>query len=529
MYCSGFQVQLPSIKFVRTQPSPLNGDDSDITAIKVYKDNGDGVLNRDPQTGYVSADVEKFLGSAQFGKGSDPASIATVLLNDPDYNRGYALITTTPTIYWVVADISPSAKFTHPQIYNKNEVFGINIAVPANFSLAPKEAGHWVSTATSQGLPAFPINSVVSAITPTVDTLIVEGEGILPPGVYQNQKNVGVLRLNFRANKNTVTIKKIRVDMEGTAVDGDIALIKVWKDLNNNGLFDLEDTTRTTAGEYPGLISFGTERFSDKKVEIELKEPQVIDDRAGGVNLFISFDIAEFAQLMKKFSAVVTDESYITVEVPDNVLFNIKPIKSADATIYEAPSKVIARVYNYAKDIANLGGIYQAEKNVPVLRMKIRTDVAQAVWSRIRLEKTGSSADPLLPYGKNSDVAYVKIYKDANFNDQLDAADTLISEVETELMQEITEDTKPPFLMVIKSSVSAIGSFPQNQPQLWIKIDDEVFEYTYITTTTFGSTTYPALYITKRAHVGTNVQYHQVGSKVRKCDMFYLNDDLNRQ
>ena len=529
MYCSGFQVQLPSIKFVRTQPSPLNGDDADISAIKVYKDNGDGILNRDPQTGYVSPDVEKFLGSAQFGKGSDPSGIATVLLNDPDYNRGYALITTTPTIYWVVADISPSAKFTHPQIYNKNEVFGVNIGAPTNLSLAPREAGHWVSTATSQGTPAFPINSVVSAITPTVDTLLVEGEGILPPGVYQNQKNVGVLRLNFRANKNTVTIKKIRIDMEGTAVDGDIALVKIWKDLNNNGLFDLEDTTRTATGEYPGLISFGTERFSDKKVEIELREPQVIDDRAGGINLFVSFDIAEFAQLLKRFSAVVADESYITVEVPDNVSFNIKPIKSADATIYEAQSKVIARVYNYAKDISALGGTYQAEKDVPILRAKLKTDVAQAVWTRIRLEKTGSSADPNYPYGRNLDVGFIKIYKDANFNNQLDASDVLISEIETELVSEIPNNVSAPFLMVIKSSVSAIGSFPQNQPQLWVKVDNEIFEYTYITTTTVGGVIYPALYITKRAHLGTTASYHPAGSRVKKCDMFYLNDDLNRQ
>ncbi len=529
MYCSGFQVQLPSIKFIRTQPSPLNGDDTDITAIKVWKDNGDGILNRDPETGYVSPDVEILLGQGKFGISPDPAAAATVLLNDPEYNRGYAVITTTPTIYWVTVDVSPSAKFTHPQIYNLNEVFGINIPLPTNFNLAPKEAGHWVSTATSLGTPAFPIQTPINVIVPTVDTLIVEGEGILPPGVYQNQKNVGVLRLNFRANKNSVTIKRIKVKMDGTAVDGDIALVKVWKDMNNNGIFDIEDTTRTAKGEYPGLVSFGTDRLSDKVVDIELKIPQVIDDSPTGTNLFITFDVAEFARLFAKFSVSVEDEDSITVEVPDNVRFNIKPISSAETTIYEAPSQVIARVYDYAKDIANQGGTYQAEKNVPVLRMKMRTDVSQAYWTRIRLEKTGSSTDPSLPYGKNTDVAYIKIYKDVNFNEQLDSADTLLNEIQTELMMEISSTTNTPFLMVIKSSISPVGVFPQNQPQLWVKVNDEIFEYTKLTTATINGIEYPALYITRRAHLGSYAAYHSSGSIVRKCDMYYLNDDLNRQ
>ncbi|MEN3013788.1 MAG: hypothetical protein ABDH23_04130 [Endomicrobiia bacterium] len=529
MYCSGFQVQLPSIKFTRTQPSPLNGDDADISYIKVWKDNGDGELNRDPNTGFISPDVEVFLGQAKFGVPPDPASAATVMLNDPLYNRGYALITTTPTIFWVTADISASAKFTHPQISNLNEVFGVAIPLPTNINLAPKEAGHWVSTATSLGNPAFPIVSPVSVIVPTLDTLIVEAEGILPPGVYQNQKNVGVLRLNFKSNKNSVTVKRIKLDMLGTAVDGDIALVKIWKDLNNNGIFDLEDTTRTATGEYPGLLSFGTDRFSDKTVNIELKTPLVIDDSPLGTNIFISFDIAEFARLFAKFSASVEDETYITVEVPDDVSFVVKPIRTAETTIYEAPSEVILRVYDVAKDIANLGGTYQAEKNVPVLRIKMRTDVAQAIWERIRLEKTGSSADPALPYGKNADVGYIKIYKDANFNEQLDSADTLISEIYSELVVEISSDTRPPFFMVIKSSTTPLGSFPENHPQLWVKVNDEIFEYTKIATVAVNGIEYPALYITKRAHLGSYASYHSSGSIVRKCDMYYLNDDLNRQ
>ncbi|MCS7151963.1 MAG: hypothetical protein NZ928_06225 [Endomicrobia bacterium] len=529
MYCSGFQVQLPTIKFTRVQPSPLNGDDADITAIKVWKDNGDGILNRDPQTGYVSPDVEIFMGQGKFGRGIDPAGFATISLNDPTYNKGYALITTTPTIYWVTADISPAAKFTHPQIANLNEVFGLRITLPSDFRLAPEEAGHWVSTATTSGTPAFPINSPVHAIVPTVDTLIVQGEGILPPGVYQNQQNVGVLRLNFKSNKNSVAIKRIKVSMVGTAVDGDISLVKIWRDRNNNAVFDIEDTTRTATGEYPGLLSFGTDRLSDKTVDIELKTPLVVDDSPGGVNVFVSFDIAEFARLFSKFYVSIPEENYITVEVPDNISFVVKPVQSGETTIYEAASQVIARVYNYAKDIAGLGGTFQAEHNVPVLRIKMRTDVAQSRWTRIRLEKIGSSADPAYPYGRNFDVEYVKIFKDANFNDQLDAMDTLINEIQSELVLSISSTTSTPFLMVIKSSVSPTGSFPVNQPQLWVKVNDEVFEYTHLTTVTISGVTYPALYVTKRAHVGTHAAYHPAGSTVRKCDMFYLNDDLNRQ
>ncbi|MEM4368664.1 MAG: fibronectin type III domain-containing protein, partial [Candidatus Anstonellales archaeon] len=161
--------------------------------------------------------------------------------------------------------------------------------------------------------------------------------------------------------------------------------------------------------------------------------------------------------------------------------------------------------------------------------IKMRTNVSQAVWQRIRLEKIGSSSDPNLPYGKNTDVGYIKIYKDANFNEQLDAADILISEIASQLVVEVSSNAKPPFLMVISSTYNSIGVFPENQPQLWVKVNDEIFEYTKITTTTIDGIEYPALYITKRAHLGSYVQYHSTGSIVRKCDMFYLNDDLNRQ
>ena len=82
-------------------------------------------------------------------------------------------------------------------------------------------------------------------------------------------------------------------------------------------------------------------------------------------------------------------------------------------------------VKDSAAALSQAGGTYQASTNVEILRFTLTTNLSQAYWTGLRLERTGTSAEPTAPFGHNTDVKAVKIYRDVNFNDQLDAGDDL--------------------------------------------------------------------------------------------------------
>src|SRR6185503_17418149 len=95
-------------------------------------------------------------------------------------------------------------------------------------------------------------------------------------GVNQAQKDIPIARINMKTNANTVVWQKLRVDLtsDNGAVSGDVALIKLFEDVGNDGLFDFHETSKTAEGSYVHLLSQGTEVFTDGVTELNLI-PQV--------------------------------------------------------------------------------------------------------------------------------------------------------------------------------------------------------------------------------------------------------------
>ncbi|MCB4757669.1 MAG: hypothetical protein LHV69_11680, partial [Elusimicrobia bacterium] len=422
--CNGFNVRWFYLKLNRfLPPGSVRGSDQDVKRIRIWRDNGNGLLDRDPATGQIPPGTEIQIGEKALGTGTDAGGSALIALNDPTVgNPGFALITAVPTTYWITVDVDPTALY--------DDLLGLRIQSKSSViigALTPNDGIHSVADG------GMPIDSAVFLIRPTIDILKIFVEDMAPPQIAQAALNVPMARINLKTNTNTAVWSKLRVDLtsDNGAVSGDISLLRIIRDVNNDGLFTTAETSKTADGVYVNLLSQGTEVFNDKVAELILT-PQVISAESinnAGQNYFLTYDINPFAQVGVNVGARVGATSYFTIGYPDLVTFlsQTPPIDTSRTNILEAVDKVTLSVDDIARTLANLGGTYQAARNVPVLRFTLTTDVSQAQWTSIRVERLGASADPAYPYGHNADVKLVKVWRDANFNDQLDSSDELLS------------------------------------------------------------------------------------------------------
>jgi len=78
LWSSEFEVQLSAIKFNRSLPLGLNGDDPDVSLIRVYK-SGDGVFHRDAASGLNVSDIP--VGSSYFGAPPEASGRVEIPIN----------------------------------------------------------------------------------------------------------------------------------------------------------------------------------------------------------------------------------------------------------------------------------------------------------------------------------------------------------------------------------------------------------------------------------------------------------------
>ena len=531
VWTAAFQVQLSEIRFNRSLPTGLNGDDPDLNAVRVYK-SIDGIFKRDPVTGIDAGDIP--LGEARFGTPPDTSGRATIPINDPNIGSpGYMIVTSTPTTLYVAFDVSPAAKFSHPTLTPPNEVVGVSVTDPARFKLTPTLAGHntvFVGTA--------PIASPTFVIGPTVNQVTATFDQISGNTAKQNDKNVAMLRINMKTDRNTALVQKLRFTRTGTpgSLDSDVTILKVWADSNGNAVFDPADSTVTALGDRPYLLSFGNETFSSGTVTITLRTPIVVSTTPA--DYFLTYDISQFAAEGNGLGVAILDPTYFTVQVPNTVFL---PQTSFTSNPLLQVTKVTSRVILGVSDIASgIRGVTQAQTNVSLLRFSMATDIALAPWRALRLERGGGSQDTAKPLGRNTDVKFVRLFKDINQDDLLDVNDVNISEANTTLAVAVSSTTNPPFDLVVAST----KGFPLDSAnqmiggRLWIN-SAELMTYsgpgcqTAFTPGIDNITGKPCVAVTSR---GDNLGLAptprltlSVGTSVKKVDVFDQNADANVQ
>ncbi|OGS23062.1 MAG: hypothetical protein A2252_08050 [Elusimicrobia bacterium RIFOXYA2_FULL_39_19] len=548
LWADGFQVEMGTITITRTTPSYLLfGADSDLLNIKVYRDdNGNSRLDRfaSPEyRGIVTADT-------LVGSGVYDNSRGRLYLNDPAINRGYILVTTTPTAYFITYDVSPSAKFSHPLISWQNEIIGAEITGEDKIGVnhPSEEMRHRVSTYVPIGLgeiPAFPIKTANMPIVATVDTVYITPSSELMSTVERYAENVPVIQLSMKTNRNTALWESIKVNLTGTGVDADVSKIKIWKVITSTSEYSVFESTVMINSQPCGLITYGSDTFTEKAATLLLKtEDNYYDARTITATLqtyYLTYDISQFAQISKTVGASILDKTYFTVQVPDGVefLWPTAPFITQTAEIKEVQVAVSATVSDSAYYVHFASGAFQSQSNVEMMRLKLRTDKSNCNWDAIQVERTGTGGplDQTKPEGRNSDVKYIKIFRDANYNNILDADDQCISEAETKISSLCSDGvyynyisiyTPLPFDLIVESTITLTGTFPTGQQQLLVKAGDEIMRYSLAGTTITPTGPKPFLRIVERGKYGTVRKQLNSGDLIKKVDMFDLSNDLSK-
>ncbi|MBI3554192.1 MAG: hypothetical protein HY077_16970, partial [Elusimicrobia bacterium] len=444
VWSQSFQVQWSQLLLSRFLPPGLNGDDDDISTVRVWQSGtANRAFNRDPITGQDAADL--LVGSARFGQPPDPAGLATININDPNLNNpGYLLVAPSTKTFYISFDVSVAAKFSYPTLSPPSEVAGAIAASTSKFVLTPLQAGHTPNFLTPLQSPTYVVSPTVNTITATLDQL--SGNT-----ARQNQKNVPMMRMKLVTDRNTAIVQKIRLDhlVANGGLDSDITLVKVWADLNGNGAFDIVDSSPAADGSLPGLLSFGNEAFSSGTVNMILKSPITVSTTPAF--FFVTYDISQFAGVGFKEGIAVSSANFFTVQLPNTTVFpgGTGFASNPLVTIQKVTSNITLGVNDIAVD---LHSVDQAQQNVPFMRFNLATDIALSPWRNLRIERGGGSQDPLKPLGRNTDVKFVRLFKDINQNDVLDASDVNISEVFTSLVVAVSSSQTTPFDLVVGST-----------------------------------------------------------------------------
>jgi len=152
-----FNIRWFSMDLGLVVPGGLTGSYQDFSSLKIY--NGSTFQ---PQGGVIN----ELLGSGAMQVSGN----AHIVLNDQNAGSpGYVLISTTPTTFWVAADINSSAK--------ANDVFALKAWTNAAVTIGALTAGDGRHTVDPVN---FPFQSGPNVISATVDTMTVAFTDVLP-------------------------------------------------------------------------------------------------------------------------------------------------------------------------------------------------------------------------------------------------------------------------------------------------------------------------------------------------------------
>jgi hypothetical protein len=217
---TNFNIRWFALDIGRVVPGGLNGSDSDMTAVKVY--------SGDPFVRTSAGDVG--INNVLLGSGVMQYGDAHIVVNDNGQAipPGYVLISTTPRVFYVAVDVSQSA--------TANDVFALSALTKDAFTIGALTPGDGIHSIDPVD---FPIQTGANIVGATIDTMTVTFTDLLPTNVTEAQNNVPVAKLNVKASNNTVIWQGLTVQRTGlNPNDSDVVHVKVWKDINDNGIFD---------------------------------------------------------------------------------------------------------------------------------------------------------------------------------------------------------------------------------------------------------------------------------------------------
>jgi len=353
------------------------GTDSDVGTIKIYRDETpyEGTFNP-ANDSLITTGVNTFIDT-----------FADIILLQPE------VIGTTPRSYFVILDIY--------QLAQVDKSIGIAISSATYFSVQGVDIVKPVSFATT--------NLIVKEYADTITVTPLESTQT-PTQLVQGAENVPMHKFTLKTNKSDALWTGVKVRRTGTPLsrDVDVERVKIYRDLDNNGLFSSKSDVEIS-------ISTITYAFTDGAVNIYFATPQVIG--TAPQTYFLVYDIAVDATLNEQVGAMFDGPACFFFPVPPNSVDN--PVSKYlgpgywDVTTplgefaFESP-KVAVKTLELnliATDLAP-GGARQKEKDVIMQRLALSVNANRAEWNVLTVEEIDTAQD--------SDFALIKLYRDAD-------------------------------------------------------------------------------------------------------------------
>lgn len=360
---SAYTADLTGIQVLRTG----NGYDSDITAVKLYRDDGNGVWGGPAQETLVTA------GAFASGAAS---------LDFPTQTISWA----AAALYYIAVDVSETAV--------PGKTFGISLPAASYVEVTDPDYAD---------IAAFPFDSALAAIQPTVDTLMTVPVPLsLAPLLTQGDYRRSIGKITLRADAHSIELSGIKFSQSGTIPDADLSEALLYKD-DGDGIFV---STRDAPVTFPTQLNAGT-------LQLLLSPAQVINTTPQTYWLAIS--VSSTASPGTTLSLDCPNTSYFSVTAPDAVDTAAFPFSfSVAGTLLDKPDTVRVLPENTAPAEADQG----AAGNV-MARLKVWADVDSAVFNRLRVDLSGSVAP--------SDISAVRLHKDLDSNGVLSGPDLALS------------------------------------------------------------------------------------------------------
>jgi len=353
------------------------GTDSDVSTVKIYRDEApyEGTFNPTNDR-LITTGVNTFI-----------SQLADISLLQTE------IVGTTPRSYFVVLDIY--------QLAQVSKSIGIAISSSTYFTVEGVDIVRPASFATA--------NLIVKEYADTITVTPLEPTQT-PTQVVQGAENVPMHKFTLKTNQSDARWTGVKVRRTGTPLsrDADVERVKIYRDLDNNGLFSSKSDLEIS-------ISTITYAFTDQAVNIYFATPQVIG--TAPQTYFFVYDIAVDATLNEQVGAMFDGPACFFFPIPPNSVDN--PVSKYlgpgywDVTApvgefpFESP-KIAVKTLELnlvATDLAP-GGARQKEKDVVMQRLALSVNANRAEWNILTVEELDTAVD--------SDFALVKLYRDSD-------------------------------------------------------------------------------------------------------------------
>ncbi|MEK7287861.1 MAG: hypothetical protein AAB091_04820, partial [Elusimicrobiota bacterium] len=230
-----------------------------------------------------------------------------------------------------------------------------------------------------------------------------------PALTYQGVVDVSVMKIQFWTDKNfEAQIQKIRLNLTGGAPDSSVAKIRVFQDINNDGVFGLGDS----------LTSSGQDVFSAGTSLIVLSPALALNYQSvyATSTVFVVFDMGAQAAVNGSVNvgAGVNANSYITVNAPNTVSESGFPVYSNLVRV--DPTVSVLNIQ--AQDVAPP---YSAQGSTTVIfaRLSLATTQYALNLTGLKITKLGSI--------KDDEVTNIRIMHDKDKNGVFTSTDPALT------------------------------------------------------------------------------------------------------